>query len=300
MFDGINLPVAVIIPVYNGRKYLSETIKSVLNQTSPPAEVLVIDDGSIDGSAEEAQSFGSAVRVIRRQNSGVSASRNYGASLTTAKWLAFMDADDIWEPENLERQAAMITASPDADVCYTGRKLFVPSPESGLYIDAAADPMPGPEELSSVLLDRCPFTPSAVTIRRETFLAVGGFNSAFDSVEDWDLWLRLMYHGARFVHCPEPLMKWRVHPESASNNAVSVLRTQLAVVRNTIFPHLGPLRSFTAGRRLESRLEAEAAILIREQRKPGSLELMLRSLLKHPFHTPRRYKIAIHMLLRGV
>jgi glycosyltransferase involved in cell wall biosynthesis len=288
----------VVIPTYNGQAYLRQTIEGVLAQTYPPTEILCIDDGSRDQSAAIAGSFGPTVQTISRSNRGVSASRNFGAALASTGWLAFLDHDDLWEPEFLERQAANLSLSDEADISYTGRRLLTQRSDETSFELSEPISVPTPEQLAAVLPDRCPFTPSAVVLRRETFFAVGGFRSQHDGVEDWDMWLRLHYFGARFTHCPEPLVRYRVHREGASQNAVSMYGKNLGVVDANIFPQMTPLQRLTAGRRIKSRLQAEAAILMREQGNAGSLRMMLASLAQAPFHAPRRYKIAAHMLLR--
>jgi GT2 family glycosyltransferase len=294
------VPVAVIIPVYNGKKYLGETIESVLRQTVPPAEIFVIDDGSSDGSAELARSFGPAITVVERANAGVCATRNFGASLAKSKWLAFLDQDDLWEPENLERQAAAIAQHPEAEFCYADRRiLYVSVADDGSESRTAIAETKAPPaaEMQGVLLDRCPFTPCSALIRRDPFLAVGGFDTKHSGAEDWDLWLRLSAHGVHFLYVPEPLIQYRVHTGAVSQNALKMLPVLLGVVDQNILPRMSPLERLTTGRRLRSRLEAEAAVLMRETKTPGSLAMMMRSIARAPFHSLRRYKIAAHMML---
>ena len=290
---------SVIIPVYRGEAYLAETIQSVLRQTLPPLEILVIDDGSPDRSAEIARSFGFRVRVKRRQNCGVSATRNFGATVARGTWLAFLDQDDLWQPGFLAGHAEQIRRAYAADLCYSGRRHLVEQKQAGAFRLTEPVAVPTPDRLSQVLTQRAPFTPSAATIRRSSFLAAGGFNGRHNSVEDWDLWLRLLRSGARFVHCPEPLLHYRIHAAANTNNPLPVLEKTLGVVRQNIFPHMTSLERATRGRRIVSRLQGEAAILLRQNAVPGSLQWMLRSIRTHPFHELRRYRIASHMLLNG-
>jgi glycosyltransferase involved in cell wall biosynthesis len=288
--------VSVIIPTYNGEAYLAETIQSVLNQTRPASEVIIIDDGSTDRTPVIAQSFKPAVQVITRTNSGVCNSRNYAASLAASSWLAFVDHDDTWEPDNLARQTAEITRNPHADCCYAGRNLLIQKGTNSGFAKTPAPPMPTPQELPAVLVDRCTMTPCSVLIKRETFLTLGGFDPRHQGAEDWDLWLRLSFHGARFVSCPEPLTNYRIHPAALSQKATSWHTSVLGVIRQNILPRMTPFQRATRGRRLISRIESETAILMREHRNSDALPMMLRSILRHPFHAPRRYKIAAHML----
>ncbi len=294
------LPISfsVILPVYKGEAYLAETLRSVLNQTLPPREILVLDDGSPDGCAAIARSFGERVTVIRRRHFGVSATRNFGASIARSSWLAFLDQDDLWEPEYLASHAQTIRSHPRADLCYSGRRHLVQGPGTTHFELTPPVPVPSPADLRTTLLERAPFTPSAATIRRTTFFAIGGFNSRHNSVEDWDLWLRLLNAGAIFTHCPEPLLRYRIHAAANTNNPLPVLERALGVVYQNILPRMSPFQRATRGRRIVSRLQGEAAILLREiGRRDVALPWMLRSIATHPFHEPRRYKIASHMLL---
>jgi glycosyltransferase involved in cell wall biosynthesis len=100
--------VSVVIPCYNGASFLKQTLESALQQTIPPVEILVVDDGSTDNSAEIAAEFGSPVRVVRQENRGESVARNRGIDEARGDWVAFLDADDLWAPTKLERQLACI------------------------------------------------------------------------------------------------------------------------------------------------------------------------------------------------
>jgi len=109
--SGKPLRISVVIPVFNGERFLGEAIRSALSQTLPPHEVLVIDDGSTDGSAGLAESFGPPVRVIRQENRGEAAARNHGIEAAEGDWIAFLDSDDVWKPEKLALQAQLFDRS---------------------------------------------------------------------------------------------------------------------------------------------------------------------------------------------
>ncbi|MDE1178491.1 MAG: glycosyltransferase [Edaphobacter sp.] len=287
--------VAVIIPAYNGELYLRESIESVLSQTLPPAEIVVIDDGSTDASLRIAQAYEPRIRVISRPNGGVSAARNFGASITTAPWLAFLDHDDCWEPDFLAHATEVLLDTPDAAFLYTDRRVLYHH-AAGITLSEPQS-MPSPRQLPRHLLDRCPFTPCSALVHRQAFLAVGGFDSRHNGVEDWDLWLRLSAHGIRFAHCPQPLVRYRVHQANASRNALKMLTTSFSVLDQNLRPQMTLTHRITTLNRVKSRLQGEAAILMRENRTSGCFAMMMRSILRHPFHEARRYPIALHMLL---
>ena len=111
--------IAVIIPVYNGAEYLEEALRSVLAQSFPATEIVLIDDGSKDNSLEVARRF-DGIRVIAQANAGVCATRNHGVEVTSSEWIAFLDQDDVYLPDKLERQIEAVRGVPEADVCVSG------------------------------------------------------------------------------------------------------------------------------------------------------------------------------------
>src|SRR5215203_2881736 len=110
--------VSAIIPVYNSERYLAEAIESVLVQTYPSHEIIVVDDGSIDGSAQVAKRFGSAVRYVFQRQAGVGAARNHGVELAEGRFFAFLDADDLWTKDKLQLQLAAFAADPELEAVF--------------------------------------------------------------------------------------------------------------------------------------------------------------------------------------
>jgi glycosyltransferase involved in cell wall biosynthesis len=293
-------PLTVVIPVYNGENFLRETLESALAQTYPAVEILVVNDGSTDRTLSVAREFGDRVRILDRPNSGVSASRNVGIATAATAWVALMDHDDLWEREHLANLARAIARRPDADVCYSGGRELIPDAATGVFHPAPeVMPFPSEEQLPRMLMERCAFIPSATALRRATVLAAGGFDSRYVNLQDWELWLRLFHRGAKFIHTPEPTLLYRIHPASRTHKALQTLKHSIGVVEEHVLPHLSRFERATWGRCIVSRLEGEAAILLRQNGSPGALAMMMRSIARHPFHEPRRYKIAAHMLLKG-
>jgi glycosyltransferase involved in cell wall biosynthesis len=131
--------VSVVIPVFNAEKYLRQAISSALDQTLPPHEIIIVDDGSTDSSREIASSFGPAVICLSQQHQGPSAARNLATARSSGDWIAFLDADDYWLPDKLARQAAVIEADPNVELVYTGRTELLPD---GTTRDVPAMPVP--------------------------------------------------------------------------------------------------------------------------------------------------------------
>jgi hypothetical protein len=196
--------VSVVIPTHNGGAYLAESVASVLGQSFGDLELIVVDDGSTDGSVQALVSD-PRLRVVTQSNQGVSAARNRGAVEASSDLVAFLDADDRWLPDKLARQLEVLHAQPDALVCYTAYAAINPAGErlSGTI---------GGEGCSYLsLFEANPIPMSSAVVRRAALLAAGGFDSSYSTAADWDLWLRLAQQG-RFCCVAECLTEYRVSP----------------------------------------------------------------------------------------
>ncbi len=216
----MSLEVAVVIPAYNSVRFLTETIASVRDQTNPATELIVVDDGSSDDSAELAERLG--VRCLRRENGGPGAARNTGVRATKSPLIAFLDADDLFLPTKLERQVAHMQAS-DCVAC-GGDALLLRDGQEG----PAQERKNGPGRISShlgfaELIRGNSLICSNMMLRRSAFEAVGGFDEDRDLIasEDYDLWLRLLAEG-RIDYLDEPLSIYRRGPWSLSDNLLFV------------------------------------------------------------------------------
>ncbi len=294
------MSISVVIPAYNASRFIAETIASVLAQTLPPLEVLVVDDGSTDHTAAIAERFGAPVQVLKIANSKLSAARNYGVHYAAGEWIAFIDADDLWAPNKLERQMQELAAQPEADLCYTGRVLLQPAGdrfETGRVVET-----PSAEMLDRWLMKDTSFPPSSVVVRRAVLVAAGGFDPKIRFVEDWDMWMRLYLGGCRFVACPEPLLLYRVHDGNMSLSALGILNGVDDVYRKYIRPRIPWYSRLLHHGRFWSRHEAEAAFALRSSGDRRCLAMMARSIAHWPFDDPARYKVLAHMMyvrLRG-
>ena len=199
-----DMPVSVIIPAYNAADTLRRAVLSCLNQSSQPLEIIIIDDGSSDDTFAIATSFPAPVRAIRQKNAGPGAARNAGARIAKGVWLAFLDADDWWMPEKLERQL-LLAKEPGIDIIHT---LTNNSPSNI------------PKFLSFHDLWRHNFIcNSSAMIRQSVFRRLGGFDEHPDMFvcEDYNLWLRAAASGSRIVLCNELLTYYTVASGVSSN-----------------------------------------------------------------------------------
>ena len=289
------MSISVVIPAYNASPYIRETIQSILHQSLPADEILVIDDGSRDDTAAIAETFGPPVRVFRRPNAKQAVSRNFGIQEATGEWIAFMDSDDLWEHNKLERQMDELAKHPEADICYTGRIDFIEE-QDGLHFDV---PMFAPpvENIRDFLYRKCTFFPSSVIVRRSALVEMGGFCTDPGTAEDWDLWIRLLHAGKKFAVCPEPLLLYRLHLGSTSTNGMHMLNSGEIVFRKHVLPHLPAWYRGIALTRFLSEHKASTAYIWRRNGDPRCASLMAMSILHWPFSDWHRYKVLAHMLM---
>jgi glycosyltransferase involved in cell wall biosynthesis len=290
------LRISVIIPAYNAAPYIAEAIASCLNQTSPPYEIIVVDDGSTDDTASIAATFSPPVRVIRQKNAGVSAARNLAVESSTGDWIAFLDADDWFYPRKLELQQRCAQHNPDAVLIYTGvQRTFLDGQK-------AAPNYTSPEHLESELRYRCPFHICSVIMRREAFDAVGGFDLTLRGIEDWDLWLRLAarFSVKTFAAESEPLVAYRNVPGSLSSNAMRMFKARMAQIETRSLYGVSGLRRFFLRRRIRAFHHYDTSIMLREEGSVSDLSMILKSFVLWPLPGTlllmKRYKVAAAML----
>jgi glycosyltransferase involved in cell wall biosynthesis len=232
------VPLSVVVPAFNAERTIAATIRSVLGQTRADFELIVVDDGSSDRTPEIAGRFAEdpRVRLVRQQNAGPAAARNRGIDEAGGEYVSFLDHDDLWMPEYLERMAAALDGVPEAGFAYADG--WVVDDESGrvrrgtaLEIAGAPAERPAdPTEFLAALLHRT-FIRSATTIRSDALAEAGGFDPALDGVDDFDLWSRILLRGRRAVQAPGMLVIFRAHSESLSRDALRMCVARREVVR---------------------------------------------------------------------
>jgi len=241
--------ISVIIPTYNHAHYLPYAIQSVLGQGYINWEAIVIDDGSTDNTASVISKFADPrIRYIYQENKGLAATRNTGIEAAQGKYLAFLDADDEWEPEFLERCITVIKETKDSGVAgvYTSCK----------HIDQNGDllPQPGnavvaPEELYECLLEGGFFPPHVMFVKKNIVKTLGMFDVTLRSAEDWDLWLRISKQYT-LIGIAEPLARYRLSPGSMSTNAARMHENRMAVLTKNFSAPEGDLTTWPEEKRL--------------------------------------------------
>jgi GT2 family glycosyltransferase len=180
--------VSVVIPTFNRRRLVREAVASACAQHGAECEIVVVDDGSTDGTAAALQNeFGTRIRVLRTANRGVAASRNLGVAASRGGLIAFLDSDDLGLPGKLAAQIAFFAAHPEAEICQT-EEIWI---RNGVRVNPRAHHRKRSGDIFEPSLRLCLVSPSAVMLRRELFERVGGFDERLPVCEDYDLWLRI-------------------------------------------------------------------------------------------------------------
>lgn len=287
--------VAVVIPAYNSEACLRQTIESILAQTRPPDEILIVNDGSTDSTEQVARSFGSAIRYLEQANQGIAAARNTGIAAATSDWIAPFDHDDLMLPEKLEKQMSVAEANPSLAVVYTGFSYWY---KDGTQVPAPAFPA---RKLWPALRYRTPILPSTSIIRRSALHEVGGFRPLY-CVDDWDIWFRLVhrYSTKAFQEIAEPLTLYRRWDLNVSRNVMPMAEAALYLTDTLLLDDLTGLSRNLWQRRAEARQYYELALELRERQDPRYWAYAVESFLRWPLCgkivRPARYRVLAHML----
>jgi glycosyltransferase involved in cell wall biosynthesis len=217
--------VTVVVPAHNTGATIEATLRSVLRQSLRQFEVIVVDDGSTDDTADRVRGFQAdpRIRLIQQRNAGPSAARNAGIAAASASTISVLDSDDLWLPTYLEKMTAAVASRPDAGFAYTdawlfddGRRLLSSRSAMGASRSPAAPPT-APHEFLLALLDRN-FVYTSATIRRDVLIDVGGYDERLRYGEDFELWARIVQSGRAPVCVPGRLAVHRRHPSSLTSD----------------------------------------------------------------------------------
>lgn len=225
--------VSAVIPVYNGERFVGDAIRSVLEQSYPSVECVVVDDGSTDSTETVVAGFGSQVRFVRQQNAGVAAARNRGIEASGGDHAAFLDADDVWIADKIERQMELLSRDPGLGLVCTGLRVV----DTDLRPLSVMRP-PSPEDaLTNSLLLSPPVVSVAQTalIPRSVLERVGSFDERLSTSADTDLACRIAMSFP--IGCiDEPLVLYRQHEEQMHHNADAMEHDMLIVYEKLLRP----------------------------------------------------------------
>ncbi len=229
-------PVSVVIPTHNRWPMLCDAVGSVLAQSYRDFELIVVDDGSEDGTAGKlAAKYGSAARLVSQPRRGVAAARNLGAKSSCGSYLAFLDSDDLWQPRKLEVQMAFMQAPSDRQICQT-EEIWI---RNGVRVKPKKRHRKPSGDLFRASLDLCLVSPSAALMTRELFERVGGFDDSFPVCEDYDLWLRIALDHPVYL-IPEPLViKRGGHADQLSRSTWGLDRFRVRAIKKLLDAGIG-------------------------------------------------------------
>ncbi len=229
--------VSIVIPAYNAARYVEAAVDGALGQTFKDVEVLVVDDGSTDDTEAVLSRYRCAVRYFRQENSGVAAARNRGIQESTGRYVAFLDADDTWFPEKLDRQVAALESSGQHRACYSAHVICTEALEP-LSVHRGVRKSSNLEGL--LLIGNVVGTPSSVLCDRSLFSIVGGFDPRLSQCADWDMWVRLATV-SEFLYLDEPLVMYRQHGSNMSRAPKLLERDSVRVLEKAFdLPNLPP------------------------------------------------------------
>lgn len=220
--------VSVVIPTFDRLALLPRALESVRRQSRPADQVIVVDDGSTDGTEEVIRRDHPEVLYLRRERGGVSAARNQGIAAARGEWIALLDSDDAWRPAKLERQLAALAAAPGHRLCHTD-EIWI---RDGRRVNPRRRHAKRGGRIFRHCLPLCAISPSSALIHRTLFDDLGGFDEALPACEDYDLWLRITSREPVLL-VDEPLVeKHGGHPDQLSRTEQGLDRHRIqALVR---------------------------------------------------------------------
>jgi len=221
--------VSVIIPAYNCEEYIVQAVESVLQQEDCLKEIVIIDDGSTDGTEAVLRPYDDRIRYVKQENKGVAAARNHGIAIAKADFIAFLDADDYFLPSKLYLQAEMLTKRPDIGIIHSGWQRV--DHQGNKLLDVR--PWEQVPELNLAgWLRWKPVLPSAMMFRREWLQYVGGFDARFPPAEDTNLVLKLTLKGCKTAWLKQITVCYRQHESSAMHKGLPQARSLVAVTND--------------------------------------------------------------------
>ena len=212
------MKISVVIPTFNRISLVARAIDSVLKQSLNPYEIIVVDDGSEDGTSEMIQNKYNSIKLIRQQNNGVSAARNKGIKHAKGDWIGLLDSDDEWTEKKLENQADRLIKTPEYDFCHTN-EIWI---RNGVRVNQRKKHEKYGGYIFDKCLDICRISPSSVLFRKNILDHIGWFDSQLPVCEDYDLWLRITSE-YRILFIDEPLIiKYGGHDDQLSRSVESI------------------------------------------------------------------------------
>ncbi|SHL11653.1 Glycosyl transferase family 2 [Desulfatibacillum alkenivorans DSM 16219] len=303
---------SVIIPVFNGQDCIANAIESILEQSGPEVEIVVVNDGSTDGTGDICRSYAEKKQIVyqEQENLGRSRARNAGLKVARGEYIAFLDADDEALPGSLNQRAEALDMHPEVSVVYSNFVVFESPgrppyhwvrPEDLSFLKSSSNAEHAPVYLigtdyCKIALENLNLLPSTITamIRKEVFDLQGGFDESLPFAEDFDLWLRLAAR-CRFAFIDKPLARYNWNMEQKEKKQANNFLQRLLILqkfKKQCAPSLAPLCSRLIGK---TYMDVGLALL-RNHRDPKGIGYLAKSLL-HPFIYQRVFRSAPALLM---
>lgn len=228
----VNSPlVSVVVPVYNGERFVGECLDSLSAQTYRPLEIIIADDGSTDRSAEIAEQHTALPIVLREPHRCAPAVRNAGIRRATGEYVAFCDVDDLWTTDKIQKQVAIFEAQQEVGFVFTDYARVDAKGENLRYrkVGRLEKAFNKSDQFASLVL-RNSVPTSTVMLRRSLFERIGFFDETMRIADDWDLWIRVAKSGTRMHRINEVLMHYRLHGQNISSKIETIHRDRLQVL----------------------------------------------------------------------
>ena len=222
--------VSIIIPTYNRWPLVREAIESVLAQRFRDFELIVVDDGSTDGTVGELGSFGGSLRLVRQDRKGVAAARNSGVAVARGRYIAFLDSDDLWLSKKLAIQTAFMEQNTDFEISQT-EEIWL---RRGVRVNRKEKHRKASGDIFRRSLDLCLVSPSAVMMTKALFERLRGFDEAFPVCEDYDLWLRIGVERGVALIPTALVVKRGGHPDQLSRSMWGMDRYRIVALQKLL------------------------------------------------------------------
>ena len=236
--------VSVVLPVFNGEKYIGETLESIEAQTYRPMELIVVDDGSTDDTMKIVDAFSLQKTVIRQENKGVGDARNVAIRAARGKYIAFNDYDDLWMRDKTSKQVDLFESEKDIDVVYAGAMPFFDSGKKRFQKDKHELSLKLTDENAFALMAQKNLIPiTAAMAEKESLIRAGLFDPTFRTCGDYEIWLRMAAMNMRFRYVPEVLTLGRKHAGNISGHCEIMHQNRVRAIRKTFAnPELCPIK----------------------------------------------------------
>ena len=279
--------VSVVIPSYNRAHYLPRAVASVMAQTAPVDEIIIVDDGSTDDTESVVRGLEGPIRYFRKPNGGAASARNLGIREARGPLIALLDTDDVWLPEKNARLVDVLETRPEVVLAHSAAAIIGPDgrPTGAIWGKPAYDGW-----VRKKLLFANGVNASSVLVRKGVLEAVGGYDEGFPLLENWELWLRVSRHG-EFAYVAEPLVQYRIHDGNSIRDLERVERAFERFVDKHLNAESSQIPPALRRRILAHHQRAMADALTGRKDYAGARRAFLRSLMNHPLQPAVLYRL---------